>query len=64
LRLCNSPMTSTDSSYLLAFLLTANHEADERCFVAALNQAFKPNAVFKEWATSWIRRILQRRRTQ
>ena len=61
---CDAFVTSTDSSYLLAFLLTANHEADERCFVAALDQAFKANAVFKEWATSWIRRILQRRRTQ
>src|ERR1700685_3794510 len=61
---CDAFVTSTDSSYLLAFLLTANHEAAVRCFVAALDQAFKANAVFKEWATSWIRRILQRRRTQ
>ena len=57
-------MTSTDSSCLLAFLLTANHEAAERCFVAALDRAFKASAVFKEWATSWIGRILQRRRTR
>jgi hypothetical protein len=28
-----------------------------RCFVAALDQAFKANAVFKEWATSWITHI-------
>ena len=61
---CDAFVTSTDSAYLLAFLLTANHEAAERCFVAALDQAFKANAVFKERATSWIRRILQRRRTQ
>jgi len=39
---CDAFVTSTDSSYLLAFLLTANHEAAERCFVAALDQAFKP----------------------
>jgi hypothetical protein len=39
-------------------LLTVNHDAAERCFVAALDQAFRANAVFKEWATSWIRRIL------
>jgi hypothetical protein len=51
---CDAFVTSTDSSYLLAFLLTANHEAAESCFVAALDQAFKANAVFKEWATSWI----------
>ena len=48
---CDAFVTGTDSSYLLAFLLTANHEAAERCFVAALDQAFKTNAVFKEWAT-------------
>ena len=50
---CDAFVTSTDSSCLL----TANHEAAERCFVAALDRAFKANAVFKEWATSWIRRI-------
>src|SRR5277367_3836569 len=32
---CDAFVTSTDSSCLLAFLLTANHEAAERCFVAA-----------------------------
>ena len=61
---CDAFVTSTDSSCLLAFLLTANHEAAERCFVAALDRAFKVGAVFKEWATSWIGRILQRRRTR
>jgi ABC-type multidrug transport system ATPase subunit len=39
---CDAFVTSTDSSYLLAFLLTANHEAAERCFVAALDQLSKP----------------------
>ena len=61
---CDAFVTSTDSSCLLAFLLTANHEAAERCFVAALDRAFKASAVFKEGATSWIGRILQRRRTR
>jgi hypothetical protein len=54
---CDAFVTSTDSSCLLAILLTANHEAAVRCFVAALDQAFKANAVFKEWATSWITHI-------
>gem|GEM_PF-294514 len=54
--LCDAFVTGRDSSCLLAFLLTANHEAAERCFVAALDQAIKANAVFKEWVTSWIRR--------
>jgi hypothetical protein len=47
---CDAFVISTDSLYLLALLLAANHEAAERCFVAALDQAFKANAGFKEWA--------------
>ena len=47
-----------DSLYLLAFLLTTNHEDAENCFVAAVEQAFKSNTVFKDWAVSWIRRTL------
>jgi hypothetical protein len=53
---CDAFVTGRDSSCLLAFLLTANLEAAERCLVAALDQAIKANAVFKEWVTSWIRR--------
>ena len=55
---CGAFANDTDSLYLLAFLLTTNHEDAEDCFVAAVDQAFKPNTVFKDWAVSWIRRIL------
>jgi DNA-directed RNA polymerase specialized sigma24 family protein len=55
---CDAFAKDTNSLYLLAFLLTANHEAAERCFVAAVEQAFRLNLVFKEWVTSWIRRTL------
>ena len=55
---CHAFAEDTNSLYLLAFLLTTNHEAAEHCFVDAVEQAFKPNTVFKEWTTSWIRRIL------
>ncbi|MGA8618880.1 MAG: hypothetical protein WB660_10250 [Candidatus Sulfotelmatobacter sp.] len=55
---CRAFADDTDSLYLLAFLLTTNHEDAENCFVAAAEQAFKPNTVFKDWAVSWIRRTL------
>lgn len=42
--------------YLLAFLLTANHEQAERCLVAGLEDSVDGNRVFKEWAHSWARR--------
>jgi len=42
--------------YLLAFLLTTNHEESEQCFILTVEEAFKEQAVFKEWARSWVRR--------
>jgi hypothetical protein len=44
--------------FLLAFLLTANHEESERCFVSTLDEAFNKQAVFKEWVRSWVTRRL------
>jgi hypothetical protein len=44
--------------YLLAFLLTANHERAEQCFVAGLDDCVDANAVFQEWAASWARRVI------
>jgi DNA-directed RNA polymerase specialized sigma24 family protein len=46
--------------YLLSFLLTANHEMAERCFVAGLDDCADGNAVFLEWARSWARRVIVR----
>jgi hypothetical protein len=48
--------------YLLAFLLTANHKQAERCFASTLEEAFKKQAVFKEWARSWVKRRPNRER--
>jgi DNA-directed RNA polymerase specialized sigma24 family protein len=42
--------------YLLAFLLTTNHKESEQCFVLTIEEAFKEQTVFKEWARSWLRR--------
>jgi DNA-directed RNA polymerase specialized sigma24 family protein len=46
------------SLYLLAFLLTANHARAEECFLAALADADKESVVFKEFAASWVRRLI------
>jgi hypothetical protein len=44
--------------YQLAFLLTADHEKAEQCFVSGLDDVVKGNPVFKEWARSWARRAV------
>ena len=46
--------------YLLAFLLTANHQDAEKCFAAAVAEALEEPVVFKEWAESWVKRSLVR----
>jgi DNA-directed RNA polymerase specialized sigma24 family protein len=44
--------------YLLAFLLTANHQQAEHCFASTVEEALKEQAVFKEWVRSWVKRTL------
>jgi len=44
--------------YLLSFLLTADREKAEQCFVSGLEDAVEGNRVFKEWARSWARRAI------
>lgn len=44
--------------YLLSFLLTADREKAEQCFVSGLEDAVEGNPVFKEWARSWARRMI------
>jgi len=44
--------------YLLSFLLTADREKAEQCFVSGLEDAVNSNPVFKEWARSWARRVI------
>jgi len=56
---CEVFRNDTKLLYLLAFLLTANHKQSEHCFVSTVEEAFKKEqAVFKEWARSWVRRRL------
>ena len=47
-----------NSLYLLSFLLTADREQAEQCFVSGLEDAAEGNPVFKEWARSWARRVI------
>jgi hypothetical protein len=44
--------------YLLSFLLTADREKAEQCFVSGLEDAVEGNRVFKDWARSWARRTI------
>jgi hypothetical protein len=44
--------------YLLSFLLTADREKAEECFVSGMEDAVDGNPVFKEWARSWARRVI------
>ena len=48
----------TEPLYLLAFLLTANHKESEQCFGSTVEETRKEQAVFKEWARSWVKRRL------
>jgi|SRR5271163_1936328 len=47
-----------NSLYLLSYLLTADREKAEQCFVCGLEDAVEGNPVFKEWARSWARRVI------
>jgi DNA-directed RNA polymerase specialized sigma24 family protein len=55
---CDIFINDTKHLYVLAFLLTANHEESEQCFGSTVEEAFKGQAVFKEWVRSWLRRTL------
>jgi hypothetical protein len=48
----------TDSLYQLSFLLTADCDKAQQCFVSALEDSLKGSRVFKEWARSWTRRAI------
>jgi DNA-directed RNA polymerase specialized sigma24 family protein len=47
-----------DRLYLLSYLLTADEELAEKCFVQGLQDARSGNRVFKDWAESWARRVV------
>jgi DNA-directed RNA polymerase specialized sigma24 family protein len=54
---CNAFVKDMKPLYLLAFLLTANHQDAEQCFATALEAASEAT-VFRAWVRPWIRRTL------
>jgi hypothetical protein len=44
--------------YLLAFLLTTDQVAAERCLVTGLEDCVEGNAAFKGWARAWSKRTI------
>lgn len=44
--------------HLLAFLLTADKDEAEKCFVSGLEDTIDGNPVFREWARSWSKRAI------
>src|ERR1700730_18454043 len=52
------------SLYLLAFLLTADHDKAEQCLVCAMGECVEWIGVFTDWAHSWSRRAVLKRAIQ
>src|SRR5580700_9107976 len=44
--------------YQLSFLLTADHQKAERCFVASVEDCANESRVFREWARPWTKRVV------
>ena len=57
---CKLFIEDTNSLHLLSFLLTANQEKAERCFVAGLDDCLDGEPVFHRWAHTWARRVIVR----
>ena len=47
-----------DSLHRLRFLLTADREKAEQCFVSGLQESVNGSPVFKQWAHTWVRRTI------
>jgi hypothetical protein len=46
------------SLYQLSFVLTRDHHKAEQCFVAGAEASMNGTPVFKQWASSWARRMI------
>ncbi|HEY3627139.1 MAG TPA: hypothetical protein VGL00_12670 [Terracidiphilus sp.] len=51
-------LSNMDHLYLLAYLLTADYEMAERCFVMGFEQCIDGSSVFRGWVQSWARRAI------
>jgi hypothetical protein len=52
------------SLYLLAFLLTADHDKAEQCLVSAMGECMEGIGVFMDWARSWAREAVLKQAIQ
>jgi len=57
---CKMFSENARSLYLFSFLLTADHQKAEQCFVAGLDECVDGDSVFREWAQSWAMRVIVR----
>lgn len=48
----------SEELYQLSFLLTADHQKAEKCFVAGIEDCANENRVFREWSRSWAKRVV------
>lgn len=55
---CQIFMEEMHSLYLLAYMLTADHDTAEQCFVRGLDDCKDGMGVFLEWASSWARHTI------
>jgi DNA-directed RNA polymerase specialized sigma24 family protein len=55
---CRMFADNVDHLYTLAWLLTADRHKAEQCLVAGLEDCLQGNAVFREWAQSWAKRMV------
>ena len=46
--------------YQLSFLLTGDHKRAEICFFAGLEDCYRANDVFRDWAPSWAKCTITR----
>lgn len=54
----DSFLANMNRMYLLAYLLTGDHEMAERCFVMGFDQCIDGSAVFKGWVQRWTRKAI------
>lgn len=53
---CRLFKEDVEGLYLLSYMLMADHEKAEQCFVGGLEDSVNGNSVYKQWARSWARR--------
>src|SRR5260370_26983380 len=55
---CASVIEEMQSVYLLSFLLTADHDKAEQCFVSTIGEVPEGIGVFVDWTRLWARRAV------